>query len=118
MRTATTALASLLALAMLAGGAMGAAAQAPVDDGGPTTVNIDITIGGAEEQVRVAVGDAGDGLTPMVPLTPEVMAELETLAIEFPYLAVHVGEPISPDVGRLAKLAEFADRFPYMAAAE
>jgi hypothetical protein len=51
----------------------------------------------------------------MVPLSPEVMADLEALAIQFPYLAMHDGEPIAPDY---AQLAEFADRFPYMAAEE
>lgn len=112
MRTTTTALASLLAVAMLAGGALSAAAQTPQGDGGPTKVNIEITIGEADEQIQVAVGDAGVELTPMVPLSPEVMADLEALAIRFPYLAVHDGEPIVPDYGRLA---EYADRFPYMA---
>jgi len=113
MRTATTALASLLAAAMLAGGAMGVAAQVPVDDGGPTRLTIDITIAGADEGIQLAVDDAGAGLTRLVPLTPAVLAQLEALAIEYPYLGLHDGVQIGRDAGRLT---EFADRFPYMAA--
>ena len=112
MRTARTTLASLLAAAMLAGGAMAAAAQVPIDDGSPTRLSIDITIAGADEVIQVAVDDADGGLTRLVTLTPAVLAQLEALEIEYPYLGLHDGVQIGRDHGRLA---EFADRFPYMA---
>lgn len=113
MRTATTATASLLAVALLAGGAMGVAAQVPIDDGGSTRLTIDITIDGADEAIRLAVDDPAAGLTRLVPLTPAVLAQLDALAIEYPYLGLHDSVQIGRDHGRLT---EFADRFPYMAA--
>lgn len=113
MRTATTALASLLAVAMLAGGAIGVAAQVPTNDGGAPTLSIDITIRGADEGIEVTVDDAGAEPTGPTTLTPEVLAQLEALAAEYPYLGLHDGVRIARDHGRLA---EFGDRFPYMAA--
>lgn len=113
MRTATTALSSLLAVAMLAGGATGAAAQEPVGDGGLTGLTIGITIAGADEGVRLAVDDAGGGLTRSVPLTPAVLAQLEALAAEYPYFGLDGGVQLGRDYDRLH---EFADRYPYMVA--
>ena len=113
MRTTTMATASLLAAAMLAGGAMGAAAQVPADDGIPARLQIDITITGPDEPIQVEVDEAGDGDT--APPSPAVLAQLEALAAEYPYLGLHDGVRFARDHGRLP---EFADRFPYMAAGQ
>jgi hypothetical protein len=113
MRTATTALSSLLATAMLAGGAMGAAAQEPAGDGGPTRLTIEVTIAGADAGTSLAVEDAGAGITRSVPLSPGVLAQMEALATEYPYFGLDGGVQLGRDYDRLH---EFADRFPYMVA--
>ena len=76
--------------------------------GSPSTV----TVTGADDRIRLAIDDAGAGITRPVPLTPAALAQLEALASEYPYFGMNDDVQIAPDYDRLA---EFADRYPYMA---